>query len=95
MVEARELGLTQLTMRTPWTYYNIGLPDWERDNIVVAGVEAESLAPVTRVRLTMAEFQALLKRKYGGRSDTSLAAQIQRVCTFHADGTVEAPVIRR
>ena len=46
LVEAREIGgLARLPMRAAWTYYNIGLPNWETDNLIVGGVEVESLAP--------------------------------------------------
>jgi hypothetical protein len=90
MVEARALGLTQMPMRAAWCYYNLRLPSWRSDNLVVAGVETESLAPVERIRMTMAAFAGLMTRRSSKRSLTELLA----LCKIHADGTIEAPVMR-
>jgi len=97
MVEARDIGgLARLPMRAAWTYYNIGLPNWEADNLVVGGVEVESLAPVERVRMTMAEFVAILTKKYGAEaSSKAVLDRVLATCRLGADGLVEAPVIRK
>jgi hypothetical protein len=58
MVEAREIGLAQMPMRAAFDYYNLELPEW--DNMVVAGVEVESLAPRKRVEMTLAQFAKLV-----------------------------------
>ena len=50
MVQARHLGLKQKTMTGVFKYYNVELEDWATDNLVVAGVEVESMAPRERVQ---------------------------------------------
>jgi len=97
LVEARDIGgLARLPMRAAWTYYNLGLPNWETDNLVVGGVEVESLAPVERVRLTMAEFVAILTKKYGAEAGSkAVLDRVLATCHLSSDGLVEAPVIRR
>jgi len=57
MVEARDLGLVQKAMKSPFTYYNIELPGWA--NMRVAGVEVESLAPTKCIVVTMEQVKAL------------------------------------
>ena len=97
MVEARHLGLAQMDRRAAgeWLeYYNLELPDWERDNMVVAGVEVESMAPFRRVRVTHAEFLRLLRASCGERITSALVEQLRRKCVFFTDGTVEVPVLR-
>jgi hypothetical protein len=97
LVEARDIGgLSRLPMREHWTYYNIGLPSWKSDNLVVAGVEVESLAPVERIRMTLAEFREALVKKYGASvSSKAVMDCVLATCRLGADGMVEAPVIRR
>jgi len=97
MVEARDIGgLARLPMRAAWTYYNIGLPNWATDNLVVGGVVVESLAPVERMRMTLAELRALLVKKYGAEGARSKAVleRVLATCRLGADGLVEAPVLR-
>lgn len=67
-VEARDLGLVQKTMSKPWSYYNIELPNWATDNLVVQGVEVESLAPVRRVMMSVQEFTKLIAKQYGQKA---------------------------
>jgi hypothetical protein len=96
MIEARRLGLPQVGWGRDRVidYYNLELPDWERDNLVVAGVEVESLAPLRRVRVSYAEFAALLQEEYGTAITAELVAQLRERCVFYLDGTVEVPVVR-
>jgi hypothetical protein len=95
MVEARELGLKQAKMSGVITYYNLELPDWGRDNLVVAGVEVESLAPVRRRAVSAAVFKRMLQRTYGGNVTPAVLARIARVCRFLPNGDVEIPVMKR
>lgn len=97
MIEARNIGgLERLPMRAPWTYYNIELPHWETDNMVVSGVTVESLAPVERIRMPLAIFKSLLLKKYGAAiSNEIVVNRILATCRLGTDGMVEAPVISR
>ena len=83
MVKARNLGLQQQTMAESFVYYNLELPSWK--NMVVAGVEVESLAPKTRVRMTMAVFTEYLNRL--GLNAT--VPMVRRAVRYLQDGTVE------
>lgn len=97
MVEAQRLGLLQVEGAETGAvldYYNLELPDWSRDNLVVAGVEVESLAPLRRVRVTQAQFLQLLRKNYGAKITTALFEQIRRTCVFFTDGTVDVPIVR-
>uniref|UniRef100_A0A6C0D9K1 Hedgehog/Intein (Hint) domain-containing protein n=1 Tax=viral metagenome TaxID=1070528 RepID=A0A6C0D9K1_9ZZZZ len=58
MVEAYRLGLKQMKMKKEFFYYNLELPNWE--NMIVAGVEVESLAPKKRIICSTAEFEAFV-----------------------------------
>lgn len=94
MVEARDLGLKQEMHSGELTYYNLGLPAWE--NMIVAGVTVESLAPVQRITIPFAEFKALLTKKHGSGPLTAAALQnIKKSCRFLANGHVECPVIKK
>ena len=84
MVEARELGLRQMSMRAAFDYYNLELPEW--DNMVVAGVEVESLAPKKRVVMSAAHFRGLITAKFGRSVDIAKLTEVARVL---ADGRVE------
>jgi len=66
MIKAKHLGLMQMNMSAPFTYYNIELEDWATDNLVVGGVEAESLAPVERISVPCKTFAADVQRLYKG-----------------------------
>jgi hypothetical protein len=83
MVEARHLGLRQLSMKAAFDYYNLELPEW--DNMVVAGVEVESLAPKKRVVMTQAEFRTLIASQFGRSVDL---AKLARFVEMEADGRV-------
>ena len=87
MVQAKELGLPRMKMAGSFTYYNLELEDWVRDNLVVAGVECESLAPAARVSMTKAEFGKFVKARYG----PAAAARLRTVCFEEKDGSVSMP----
>lgn len=93
MIEARKLGLRQMPMRAGFDYYNLELPCWKTDNLVVCGVETESLADIRRIEISMAAFKALLKAKYG-RVTPDVMAQLARTCFFTADNKVNIPVLK-
>jgi hypothetical protein len=92
MIEARELGLRREHMEGTITYYNLELPEWS--NMIVGGVEVESLAPVRRVRMALPIFAALLRKKHGTTLTDALMDRILKTCRLYSDGTVEAPVMR-
>ena len=89
MVQAKELGLPRMKMAGSFTYYNLELEDWVRDNLVVAGVECESLAPAARVSMTKAEFGKFVKARYG----PAAAARLRTVCFEEKDGSVSMPAL--
>lgn len=95
LVEAKHLGLPQVNRTGTLNYYNLELPDWRRDNMVVAGVEAESLAPVRRMRVDGATFIQLLRKQYGETLTPATLEKIKKQCVFMKDGTVEIPVMAR
>ncbi len=95
MIEARDIGLEQAKMKGIITYYNLELPNWGRDNLVVAGVEVESLAPVRRRAVSMAVFKRMIQRTYGGNVTPAVMARVVRVCRFLPNGDVEIPVMKR
>lgn len=76
MVKARDLGLRRMKMAGEFVYYNLELEDWVQDNLVVAGVTVESLAPIKRITMTKAEFMKFVK----GRYTPSAAARLRSVC---------------
>jgi len=91
MVEACDpsLGLEQVAMDGTLTYYNLQLSGWA--NMTVAGVEVESLAPVKRLVISMADFAKIMTKKFGPawRQNPS----IERTCRFLPDGNVDVPVL--
>jgi hypothetical protein len=91
MIEARELGLRQMSMRAAFDYYNLELPEW--DNMVVAGVEVESLAPTKRVVMTAAQFRGLVAAK-GIQTEADLARLAQLV-EMLADGRVAVSLTQK
>jgi hypothetical protein len=94
LVAAKDLGLRQMPMRAVWRYYNLALPCWNTDNLVVAGVTTESLAPTTRIRVPLASFKRLLVRFAASNPDKAKVLQLMKMCVFHTDGTVDTPVLR-
>lgn len=92
MVEAQHLGLAQEERTGTLTYYNLALPGWA--NMIVAGVEVESLAPVERITVPFATFKALLEKNYGSATP-AVREMIRNTCRFLENGMVECPVMRR
>jgi len=93
MVEACHLGLQQEAMSGSFDYYNLELPSWSKDTMVVAGVVVESLAPVRRMTMTIGEFKKALIAQYGELSPAVLA-KVQKTCRL-VDGRVEIPVMKK
>jgi hypothetical protein len=92
LIEAKYLDLEQENMSGTIDYYNIELPNWKNDNMVVAGVHVESLAHVRRITMTMAQFKSILVAKYG-KITPDILAKIQRTCRILANGDVDCPVL--
>lgn len=92
MVEARDLGLAQEKRLGELVYYNLGLPSWT--NMVVAGVEVESLAPVTRITVPLAVFKIMIAKRYGAMTP-ALAQKIAHTCRFVGNNMVECPAIKQ
>jgi hypothetical protein len=86
MIEARRLGLEQEVREGTLTYYNLELPGWA--NMIVAGVEVESLAPRRSVVLTEVEFCKMLLIRGRTMSYADLAAFARRQCRRLHDGTI-------
>jgi hypothetical protein len=94
MLKAKDLGLTQQTLKGELIYYNLELPNWA--NMIVAGVEVESLAPVCHKLITINQLATLLKREYGDMPiSDSILQHVLRICKLRRDGLIEAPLIRR
>lgn len=92
MIEARRLGLRQEAMSSEFDYYNIELEGGA--NMIVAGVEVESLAPVRRVVMTQAQFLAAIQARYG-EVTPAILEKIKRTCVVLPGGHVSCPVLRR
>jgi hypothetical protein len=92
LVEARHLGLEQETREGELTYYNLELEG--QAHMVVGGVAVESLTPVRRYVITMAEFKELIQQQYGGLN-ASVLANIQRSCKILSDGRIEVPAMEK
>ena len=90
MVKARDLGLKRMKMVEEFTYYNLELEDWVRDNLVIAGVTCESLAPANRITMTKTEFARFVTARYGPEA----AKRLSTVCFEGADGRVSMPALR-
>ncbi len=91
-VEAKRLGLVQEEREGTLTYYNIELAGCA--DMIVGGVAVESLAPVRRVVMSMADFESAIKTHYGGLS-ASVLANIKRTCRLVGSNAIEVPVLRR
>ena len=94
LLEARLLGLEQENMTGAIDYYNLELPSWSQDTMVVAGVIVESLAPVRRVTMTLAQFKKALVAQYG-EITPAILTKVQKTCRMLAGGRVECPVLRK
>ncbi len=87
MKKAKDLGLQRMKMTGPFTYYNLELEDWVRDNLVIAGVVCESLAPAERIVMTKAEFAQFVRSRYGPEA----ADRLRSVCVEEPAGKVSLP----
>jgi hypothetical protein len=85
MFEARQLGLEQEVQAKPFTYYNIQITGTQ--NMIVAGVEVESLKPLVRITVSREAFEFELA-KMGG-----MTPEIRARCHFLADGSVSVPAL--
>ena len=89
MIEARDLGLIQEEQSKAFTYYNLQIT--KSQNMIVAGVEVESLKPLVRVTITREAFDYIVKTKFGGR----ITQEIRSKCIMLPDGRVSVPSIRQ
>jgi hypothetical protein len=74
MVRAADLGFqraTHIRRGSMFAYYNIEVDNWE--NIEVAGLEVESLAPVLQLRMTVHQLRAKLISQFGRIDEATLA----------------------
>lgn len=96
LVEAQHIdGLRQDSSITGTIdYYNLELPNWSRDNMVVAGVTVESKARIERYVISSEEFIAMCRQQYGEISP-ALLEKAQQTCRILENGKIEVPVIRR
>jgi hypothetical protein len=85
MFEARQLGLEQEVQVKPFTYYNLQITGTQ--NMIVAGVEVESLKPLVRITVSREAFELELA-KIGG-----MTPEIRARCHFLADGSVSVPAL--
>jgi len=90
LVEARLLGLQQESIKEPFVYYNLELPEWS--NMIVAGVEVESLAPKKRIIMSRATFNAELAKIKDKLTPASFRT-LMKNCKFLEDGRVAANFI--
>jgi hypothetical protein len=93
MVKACDLGLKQWKMNEAFEYYNLELEKW--DNMVVAGVEVESLAPIRRAIVTKEQFRQILVAKYGAlASDPNVLSRIFKTCHDIGNGLINMPCFK-
>jgi photosystem II stability/assembly factor-like uncharacterized protein len=96
MVEAQHIaGLKQdASVSGMIDYYNLELPNWTQDNMVVAGVTVESKARVERYTVSAAEFAYMLKAKYG-EVTPALLERAAKTCHLVEGGRVSVPMVKR
>ena len=80
-------------MEGEFDYYNLELPNWNHDSLVVAGVITESLAPIRRMIVSRKEFNAFIKERYGVITPT-VREIIRKKVIFLKDGRVDMPAIK-
>lgn len=88
MIEAKDLGLEQEAQKGDIIYYNLQIT--KTSNMIVAGVEVESLAPLVRITISREAFNYILATRHGG----VLTEEIKSKCRFLPDGTVSVPSIK-
>jgi hypothetical protein len=93
MVEAKDLGLQQEAQSGQFIYYNLELPSWSTDKMVVAGVTVESLAPVRRIAMPLATLKALVAKQYG--TSSAHLERVLRASSFLPNGLIEIPMMRK
>jgi len=92
MVEARKLNLKQFRMSEKFTYYNLQLPNWFTDNMVVSGVTVESLAPIeisrqiNNIHIVM-QMYTYLKTNYPRLSDREIYETL-KTCQVNREGRI-------
>jgi hypothetical protein len=91
-VEARRLGLEQEDRSGTLTYYNLELAG--QADMVVGGVAVESLAPVKRVVVSLATFEAAIRSRYGVAS-AAVLDRIKRTCRLVGNDSIEVPVLHQ
>jgi len=89
-VEAQHLGLTQEEMKYSFDYYNLELPDYRFDTLVVAGVTVESLHAPHRIVISREQFNTFIKNRYGELTP-DVEKIIARTCRYLTGGRVEVP----
>jgi len=94
MVKAKQLDLYQMNVGRTFVYYNLELEDWVTDNLVVAGVEVESLAPVKRITMTREEYANFVYNRYGTPTAETLM-RIKQIVFRTEDGRVNAPLFAK
>jgi hypothetical protein len=87
MIEARDLGLEQEVQYEKITYYNLQLTN--ASNMIVAGLEVESLQSLTRVNIPLETFNYIIANKYDG----NLTDEIKKKCHLMDDGTMSVPIL--
>jgi len=74
MVEAQFLGLEQEIQTKDFVYYNIQITKCQ--NMIVAGVEVESLERITNLKISSELFNKILATQYGGKITDEMKAKI-------------------
>lgn len=96
MVRAAELGLLQSSrffVGEVFLYYNLEVDGWE--NIVVCGVEVESLAPNRVARMPVAQMLAGLVQQYGGVDRIPYEKCFKRIRLEEGSGTAVVPLLSK
>ena len=96
MVRAAELGLRRSERFRDgemFLYYNLEVDGWE--NIVVCGVEVESLAPNRVARMSVAKMLAGLIQQYGGVDRIPYEKCFKRIQLEEGTGTAFVPLLAK
>jgi hypothetical protein len=96
MVRASELGLRRSERFRDgevFLYYNLEVDGWE--NIVVCGVEVESLAPNRVARMPVAQLLAGLIQQYGGVDRIPYEKCFKRIRLEEGTGTAVVPLLSK
>jgi hypothetical protein len=94
MVKAKDLHLSCEEMTGTLKYYNIAIEG--SVNMIVAGVEVESLSPITHTAITVEQLTHVLQTKYGSKATSEeITKKVLRTCRILKDGRVEVPIMRK